>query len=180
MTVLDNGVVVDERFTAVYQTLEKDVPTTFGVKRGTRKTCIHHWGELGQKFDDVVNFLRTANTRKVSAHFVVQDGRATCLVSPADVAWHAGDGRGNAETIGIECRPEMTAGDVATLASLIRFLEKTYGDQEIWVHSNFANTTCPGKYGTKAAIDNLVSKINSSTVSTTKPNTNQVVKCKCA
>ena len=177
MTTLDNGVIVDEQYTAEYLTPERDCQSVFGVARGTSQTCIHHWGEFGQRFDDVVNFLRSRNSREVSAHFVVQDGRVTCLVSPADVAWHAGNGVANAQTIGIECRPEMTQGDIDTLASLIRYLETIYGDQAIYIHQNFANTTCPGRY--VGAIDEIISKINGTSVDVeAKPG--PIVKCGCA
>ena len=75
-----------------------------------KSITIHHWGSRGQKFDNVVNWLcqKRAGT---SAHYVVEAGKVACIVDPDRRAWHAGNSRGNHESIGIECRPEATEGD---------------------------------------------------------------------
>src|SRR5690242_20289701 len=88
--------------------------------RGARKVSsitVHHWGLKGQQFDTVRDFLCTNNT-PTSAHYVVQDGLVACIVSPDDCAFHAGNAEGNSHSIGIECRPEATDGDYATIAEL--------------------------------------------------------------
>lgn len=91
----------------------------------------------------------------------------TCIVSPDDASWHSGHPLGNAQTIGIECRPEMTPGDLATLASLLRYLETIYGSLLIYKHYEWQNTACPGRYADK--IDELVNAINNVQVAPTPP-----------
>lgn len=115
---------------------------------------IHHWGIDGQSHDGVVNFFCT--TAQTSAHYVASAGRVSCIVACRDVAWHAGDWPTNVRSIGIECRPEATAGDYATIAELIRDLRKVYGNLPLRPHSNqrkgtdggygSALTACPGRY----------------------------------
>ena len=116
--------------------------------RGARKVSsitIHHWGLKGQQFDTVRDFLCTNNS-PTSAHYVVQDGLVACIVSPDDCAFHAGNAEGNSHSIGIECRPEATDGDYATVAELIRDLRSTYGDIPLHPHNYWYATACPGDY----------------------------------
>lgn len=116
--------------------------------RGARKVSsitIHHWGNRGQQFDTVRDFLCTNNT-PTSAHYVVQDGLVSCIVSPDDCAFHAGNAEGNSHSIGIECRPEATDGDYATVAELIAYLRGIYGDIPLYPHNHWYNTACPGDY----------------------------------
>lgn len=105
---------------------------------------IHHWGNDGQKFQNVVNYLcrKGGNT---SAHYVVEAGRVACIVDPDDRAWHAGS-EGNPRGIGIECRPEMSAGDLETVAELIADLRNTYGNLPLYPHKKFVATACPGRW----------------------------------
>lgn len=118
---------------------------------------IHHWGVDGQTHDGVVNWFCTpGNGCGTSAHFVASAGRVHCIVSTEDVAWHAGDWAVNLRSIGIECRPEATDADYATVAELIRTLRGMYGDLPLRPHSNqrqgtdggygSALTDCPGRY----------------------------------
>jgi hypothetical protein len=79
-----------------------------------------------------------------SAHFVVSAGRIDCLVSPLDAAWHSGSALGNATTIGIECHPEATDADYATVAELVNFLRATYGHLPLSPHRQWNQTACPG------------------------------------
>lgn len=167
MTTLDNGITIDERFTAVNYTPDASVPATFGYASIKHGATVHHWGNDGQRFDDVLNFLAGANSRSNSAHFVVQEDRVACIVSPDDAAWHSAHPLGNAQTIGIECRPEMTEGDLETLASLLRYLETIYGSLTIYKHSDWTATACPGRYASR--IDELVSRINNVEVAPAPP-----------
>lgn len=167
MTILDNGTPVDERFTSPNSTPANSVNRVFGMPRNITGITIHHWGNKGQKFDNVRNFLCT-EAAGTSAHFVVEDKRVACIVSTVDAAWHAGSAEGNATTIGIECRPEMTQGDIDTLVSLIRYLEGLYGSLLIYKHSDWVSTACPGDYSDK--IDSIVNLVNGDGVSN----------CKCA
>lgn len=158
MTTLDNGIVIDESITAANYTPDASVPAVFGYQSVKHGATIHHWGDDGQSFDGVVNYLASKNGRNNSAHFVVQEDRVTCIVSPDDASWHSGHPLGNAQTIGIECRPEMTEGDLDTLASLLRYLETIYGSLTIYKHQDWMNTACPGRYASR--IDEIVAEIN--------------------
>ena len=108
-----------------------------------KSITIHHWGSRGQKFDNVVNWLcqKRAGT---SAHYVVEAGKVACIVDPDRRAWHAGNSRGNHESIGIECRPEATEGDYATVAALVADLRAVYGDIPLKRHKDWTSTACPG------------------------------------
>lgn len=159
MTTLDNGIVIEEVISAVHFTPYDEVPNVWYGYNGDKTGCtVHHWGALGQFFDDVVRYLASDNPRMSSAHFVVQEDRVACIVNPDDGAWHAGHPEGNAKTIGIEMRPEMTPGDLETLASLIRYLQTIYGDLVIFIHSNWINTACPGAYA--GEVENIVAEVN--------------------
>ena len=108
-----------------------------------KSITIHHWGSRGQKFDNVVNWLcqKRAGT---SAHYVVEAGKVACIVDPDRRAWHAGNSRGNHESIGIECRPEATKGDYATVAALVADLRAVYGNIPLKRHRDWTSTACPG------------------------------------
>lgn len=108
-----------------------------------KSITIHHWGGRGQKFDNVVNWLcqKRAGT---SAHYVVEAGKVACIVDPDRRAWHAGNSRGNHESIGIECRPEATEGDYATVAALIADIRAVYGNIPLKRHKDWTSTACPG------------------------------------
>lgn len=106
---------------------------------------IHHWGADGQSFQGVVSWLCRANGSS-SAHYVVEAGKVACIVSPEDTAWHAGNWNYNLESIGIECRPEMSDGDFATTAELVANIWKDYGKLPIIGHRDIVATACPGRY----------------------------------
>lgn len=134
---------IDESLTAKGYTPASSVPATFGMARTVKSITIHHWGALGQTHDGVNNFF-VNGPGATSAHFVASAGRINCLVNPDDAAWHAGNGRGNATSIGIECRPEATDGDYATVAELIRYLRGIYGNLPLIPHRDWQATACPG------------------------------------
>ena len=118
-----------------------------------KSITIHHWGSRGQKFDNVVHWLcqKRAGT---SAHYVVEAGKVACIVDPDRRAWHAGNSRGNHESIGIECRPEATEGDYATVAALVADLRAVYGNIPLKRHRDWTSTACPGVWDI-AKIDRL-------------------------
>lgn len=118
-----------------------------------KSITIHHWGSRGQKFDNVVSWLcdKRAGT---SAHYVAEAGKVACIVDPDRRAWHAGSSRGNHESIGIECRPEATEGDYATVAALVADLRSVYGNLPLVPHRYWTNTACPGVWDL-AKIDRL-------------------------
>ncbi|MGQ4553256.1 peptidoglycan recognition protein family protein [Dermabacteraceae bacterium CCM 9519] len=106
---------------------------------------IHYWGSRGQKFDNVADWLCNPRSR-VSAHYVVEGGRIAQLLPLDRGAWHSGSGRGNRESIAIECRPEATDADYATVAELIRDLRKEYGPLPLVPHNSWTSTDCPGPW----------------------------------
>lgn len=110
---------------------------------------IHHWGADGQDHDAVASYL-CRDGGNSSAHFVASAGKVTQLVSPDDRAWHAGPD-GNPRSIGIECRPEMAAGDMATVAALIAELRARYGNLPLVPHSYWMATACPGRWAAALA-----------------------------
>ncbi|MDQ0735165.1 N-acetylmuramoyl-L-alanine amidase [Arthrobacter agilis] len=114
---------IDESLSDSEFTDSLSVLGTFGTPRRIESITIHHWGSFGQTHDGVVDFFvhRNPNT---SAHFVVSDGRIHCLVSPVNASWAAGNAYGNATSIHIECRPEATNGDYATVAWPARALRR--------------------------------------------------------
>jgi N-acetylmuramoyl-L-alanine amidase len=121
------------------------VPAVFGQSRVVKGITIHHWGNEGQLFDNVENFLCT-NSTPTSAHYVVQGGLVSCIVSPDDAAWHSGNAVGNATQIGLELRPEADDATYQTAGELIAFIRGIYGDIPLTGHRDWYATACPGKY----------------------------------
>jgi hypothetical protein len=146
---------INETLTAKGYTPAASVPQVFGRARTIDGIVIHHWGALGQTHDGVVNFF-VNGPGETSAHFVASAGRINCLVSPLDAAWHSGNAVGNATTIGIECRPEATDADYATVAELVAWLRAEYGPLPLTPHKQWQSTACPGVWNL-ARIDALAS-----------------------
>lgn len=141
-------------------TKENRVTITDGVEildESVDTIVIHHWGNDGQRFEDVCNFF--AGGPGTSAHFVVEAGRCAQLVDVKDVAWHAGDWNANSRSIGIECRPEMSPEDFETVAQVIADLE-VYYNRSFYVHGHmdFYNTECPGRWYSR--LKDLIDRIN--------------------
>ena len=137
-----------EEHTSKNQTPGSQANAVWGQgNRQVQGIVIHHWGNRGQRFWDVVNFLCTNNT-PTSAHFVVQENLVACIVSPTECSYHAGHGWANSHTIGIECRPEATAGDKRTVAELIAKIRQDYNDPNLPLtpHNKWQATACPGVY----------------------------------
>lgn len=135
---------IDESLNDTDFTAAGDVAGIFGTPRRYESITIHHWGSFGQTHDGVVAFFMKPNS-PTSAHFVVSDGRIHCLVSPQDAAWAAGNAYGNATSIHIECHPEATDGDYATVAWLVKFLRDNYGaGLPLKAHREWTATACPG------------------------------------
>lgn len=134
---------INESQTAKGYTPAASVPSVFGRPRTIESITIHHWGALGQRHDDVVNFF-VSGPGTTSAHFVVSAGRIDCIVSPEDAAWHTGTALGNATSIGIECHPEATPEDYQTVAELVKFLRDSHGNLPLIPHRNWSSTACPG------------------------------------
>lgn len=110
-----------------------------------RFIVIHHWGSDGQSFDAVLSWLLQRRS-KVSAHYVIEAGRAERIVAEHKRAWHAGSDYGNDYGIGLECRPEATDGDYAAVAGVVADIRRRHGDIPLRPHSDFTNTECPGRW----------------------------------
>ena len=136
---------IDESLSDNEFTAAGNVGAVFGTPRRFESITIHHWGSFGQTHDGINNFFVNRN-RNTSAHFVVSDGRINCLVSPANASWAAGNAYGNATSIHIECRPEATDGDYATVAWLVSWLRNVYGNLPLRPHNSWTATLCPGKW----------------------------------
>ena len=157
------GYTINETLTAKNFTPHDQVLEVFGTARQTQSYTIHHWGALGQKGEDILAwFCNPDTTAQTSAHFVVWDGNIYCIVSPNDGAWAAGNAYGNATSIHIECRPEATDGDYATVAWLVAWLRNTYGDGPLFPHKHWVTTDCPGVWDLNR-LDSLARNTNPNT-----------------
>lgn len=124
------------------------VRAVYGMDRKITAITIHHWGIKGQRFQNILNYLcrKGGNT---SAHEVIESGKVAVIVDHKNAAWHSGNAKGNATTIGLELRPEATDGDYATAAQRIADLRKTYGDIPLIPHKSWKATACPGNWDLK-------------------------------
>ena len=110
------------------------------------RIVLHHWGADGQSHNAVVDFFTRGPGSGTSAHYVVSAGRITQICHDYDTAYHAGDWDINCRSIGIECRPEASDGDIATVAELVRRIRSEWGNLPLTVHSDYYPTACPGRY----------------------------------
>ena len=129
---------------------EYDSPN-FGYPIGThnqnkpKQIVIHHWGSDDSTFSGVVNWLCNPKS-EVSAHFVVEAGRAACLVNWNDAGWHAGNKTVNMSSIGIECHPRCSYADMVEVAKVIAMLWEDYGKLPLIGHKDVVATACPGRW----------------------------------
>lgn len=144
------------------QTSNSSTRKSYGYDSTPDGITIHHWGSMGQKHNNVVGWLRGAaggtSNDGSSAHLVVSAGRCTRLEKDSRATWHAGNREGNGRTIGIECRPEMSADDWQTLVEVCADLEEEHGSLKYFLHQDWKATACPGKYADK--LDDLVRDVN--------------------
>lgn len=124
-----------------------------------KEIVIHHWGEEGQKFENVVNWLCNPKAG-ASAHYVVEAGKVACIVDCKNPAWHSGNKMHNLKSIGIECRPEATEEDYKTAAELVAYLWGIYGKLPLLRHKDIVGTACPGRWDT-SKIQSMAEKIYS-------------------
>ena len=121
-----------------------------GVAATVGGIVIHWWGEpSGQTHQSIVNHLSSENIRWSSAHYVVSGDRVTQLVGLDDTAFHAGVYDINAQSIGIECRPEMDDATVGRVRDLVQNLNGRFGPLWLEPHQTFSSTGCPGTYISK-------------------------------
>lgn len=121
---------------------------------------IHHWGIDGQRHSNVVRWLRGkaggSENRGSSAHYVTSANLVSQLVNESVAAWACKGANGR--MIHIECRPEMTKGDWATLVELCADIEERRGSQRYTRHKDHWATACPGRYSRQLA--KLIRDIN--------------------
>ena len=121
----------------------------FGYDRIIEGITIHWWGDPAQnpQFDNIVSYLCRSGGN-TSAHYVATgtDRKVACIVDPGNVAWHTGSAWGNSRTIGIELDPRARPEDYDVAAELIADIRSAYGDVDLYWHSYFVNTACPGVY----------------------------------
>lgn len=125
-------------------TPQEQVPYYYGMPRTIDGVTYHWWGDPAQQpqFMGIVNWLCRANGNS-SAHVVGETGRVAWIVDAANAAWHAGNARGNATTVGYECNPRLTDGDYETMGELHYDMEKAYGKRlPIYVHKEWTPTSC--------------------------------------
>lgn len=143
---------------AYRQTTNSSPRSNFGASKNPVGVTIHHWGPDGQTHAGVVNWLAGVGNKATSAHYVVSAGLVTQLESDYRATWHAGNGKGNGTTIGIEMRPEMSDGDWQTLVDLCVTIEKEHGSMKYYRHRDWKATACPGRYS--GMIAKLVNDVN--------------------
>lgn len=117
---------------------------------------VHWWDDPAKKPTFMGTVQSLCNNPNGSAHYVVEDGKVACLIAPGLRAWHVrsndfqrvmvGVYDVNSHTVGIECNPRMTDGDVETLCQLLADLWMDYGKKPIYGHLDFMATQCPGTY----------------------------------
>lgn len=140
------------------QTSNSSPRSNFGASKNPVGITIHHWGADGQTHAGVVNWLAGVGNKATSAHYVVSSGLVTQLETDYRATWHAGNGKGNGTTIGIEMRPEMSDSDWATLVDLCVTIEKEHGSMKYYRHRDWKATACPGRYS--GMIAKLVNDVN--------------------
>lgn len=118
----------------------------FRSPRVVRGIVLHHWGDpsLNPTFTGVINWLCN-RASGVSAHLVVEAGKAAWLVDAKDVAWASGD-FANPRSIAIEANPRASDADYKAVAEVVADLRHHYGNISIYAHRHLMSTQCPGKW----------------------------------
>lgn len=144
---------MDESHSSPNFTSAENCMAAFGYPRTIIGTTIHHWDAKGSgaswdgTMATLMNDYRNPGARGVSAHYMVETGRAACLVSVANAAWHAGNPQGNAQTVGIELNPDESEGTYQTAAEVIAQIWLDWGiPHDLFPHNHWTSTGCPGDY----------------------------------
>ena len=134
------------------QAVNYDAGRTFasGAAASVTGIVVHWWGEpAGQTHQGIVDYLAGDNAAEVSAHYVVSDEGVTQIVDLGDTAYHAGVYSINAQSIGIECCPDMSEQTLQRLSTLVQNLRQRFGPLWLEPHKAFIATGCPGSYVNK-------------------------------
>lgn len=123
-----------------------DARTYGGVDYQVKHATIHWWGRpSGQTFEGIRDYL-IDNTRQVSAHYVVSGDRVARILPESRGAWGNGNRTANLEGIVIECDPNKVLESLPTIAALLADIFDRRGDLDVYPHSHWTNTECPGDY----------------------------------
>lgn len=151
--------------TKTYKLITDWSPNHSGKRPVKITGVVVHWWDDPKKRPTLAGVRSWFKNRasQVSAGYVLEAGTVVQMVLDDHVAWHAGSKYWNECTIGIECNPRMSAGDLETLAQLIADLERKHGSLKIYKHSDVnPGTACPGTYGPKLGwLIDRVNQINS-------------------
>lgn len=116
----------------------------FGIARSIDGITYHWWGDpsFNPLFLNIISWLCRANGN-TSAHVVGEAGQIAWIVDAINIAWHAGNARGNATTVGYECNPRLSDGDYQTMGEFHYTMEKAYNKRlAIYVHKEWSSTSC--------------------------------------
>lgn len=131
------------------------------------RIVLHHWGNDGQKHDNIINWFKNPLSN-VSAHFVVSGTRVTQMVNLNDTAWHAGNWDWNCRSIGIEARPEHDKTSQETVAKLVAQIWTHWGKLPLYEHREIVATGCPGRWK-KEEVKAMAEKYYAEYTKTSKP-----------
>lgn len=126
------------------------VRAAFGYPRSIDTITIHWWGDpnTNPTYEGVVAWL--CNPRaQASAHDVItgSGNRVAVIVNYQDAAWHAGNAKGNATSLGFECDPRCRNEDYEAVAQDVAETWRYYGREIPLVpHNSWKATQCPGNY----------------------------------
>ena len=130
-------------------TPKANVLAVYGLPRTIIGITIHHWGDpaTNPTFEGVVAWLCNPRSQ-VSCHPVVTGTgkRSAWLVDAVNAAWHGGNSKANAQTIGIECDPRCRDEDYDTVAEQVADIWIAYGKLPLYPHKYWKSTACPGNY----------------------------------
>lgn len=152
------------------------VASVFGIPRNITGITIHHWGDprSSPSFDGVISWLCRKNGN-TSAHAVIESGRVAYIVDYINASWHAGNGRANATTIGLELNPRASTGDYETAGEHIADIWVTYGPLPLYAHKYWKATLCPGKWDL-TRLKEVANRYYQQKMATSKPVPKPVVK----
>jgi hypothetical protein len=163
-----DGIVGPKTWAALDPFIPKDDPVDSGIRPGTEKPDIHlvrnsrNQSERGAtithivmhatagSFNGAVSWLCNPAAR-ASAHLVIsQSGKTAQLVPFAKKAWHAGNSRYNANSIGIELEaynssPNLTPIQSKLARDWVRWLMNEYNipKENVTIHRWVRSTDCP-------------------------------------
>lgn len=140
------------------------VKAVYGYPRTIDYITIHWWGDPknNPSFEGIISWLSQPRSQ-VSAHDVVTGtgARVAIMVNNANAAWHTGNAKGNASTLGFELDPRCREVDYQAAAQDIADTWKYYGRKiPLKPHNHWSSTQCPGKYNL-TKLYNMASEIYS-------------------